>query len=219
VKTLIVPDVHEYIGKLDALLKHAGAVDETVLLGDWFDSFERTETTTLATLGWLLQNHDRPEYILLWGNHDLPYAYQDIRGLQCSGHNWASRLLLAKYPEIWKRFTFAYTTQRHLLSHAGIHPTFISNIPETCRQCREHLAKGLMHPFVGAGRERGGYFGIGGCTWLDWSREFKPTDGIPQVVGHTRATEPRWHGNSMCIDTDLAYYALITDGDLSIHKV
>ena len=44
-----------------------------------------------------------------------------------------------------------------------------------------------------AGRARWGQQRVGGLTWCDFEREFKPFRGINQIVGHTpQMQSPRW---------------------------
>ena len=218
--TLIVPDVHENIYQLERLIAHAGKHEQTVFLGDWFDSFEHTPETTQRTANWLLANHERPDYTFLWGNHDLPYAYP-LEPLMCSGHSQATRVLLQQIPKIWDRFKLSVLVNGVRISHAGFTPgTGRGDIDRRCELALEGLKRGRVGTLLQAGWKRGGSQDVGGCTWLDWETEFRSINGTPQVVGHSRGDEPRWKDGSVCIDTDLKHYLVISDdGVLSVREV
>lgn len=216
---LVVPDVHENIDKLEHLLDRAGSHERTIFLGDWFDSFERTELSTRRTLDWLLANKDRTDYTFFWGNHDLPYAYPFER-LMCSGHNWSTRKVLAQHPEIWERFILTEMVNGVQVSHAGFTPeTGYGDIDRRCHAAIAGLKGGHIDALLQAGQSRGGRQDVGGCTWLDWEDEFRPIEGIPQIVGHSRGKEPRWNGNSVCIDTELNHYAVIDGGEILVYDL
>ncbi len=219
---LIVPDVHENIEGLERLLSAAGSHALTVFLGDWFDSHTRTERSTLRTLGWLLANWDNPAYFFLWGNHDLPYAFPNCSDLLCSGHNWTTRALVAQHSQIWDRFVLTGQICGVRISHAGFTPeTGHGDVNRRCEMAMKALReRNVAEPLIQAGRGRGGRQDVGGCTWLDWDDEFRPINGVRQIVGHSRAAEPRWNGDSVCLDTDLRHYAVITtDGGISVYGV
>jgi hypothetical protein len=218
-RTLVCPDIHEEITTLERLLADAGPCDKTVFLGDFYDSFNRTTQTTVATLNWLLENHARPDYEFLYGNHDLPYAFPGIRELLCSGHSMSTAQLLREHPEIWKNFKLHTGVDGWLITHAGVHPKAIclDDLDACCESTLIGLASGTAGHAVRAGWARGGNQEYGGLTWLDWNDEFEPIEGVKQIVGHSRGDEPRWKGDNVCIDCDLKYYAIIEDGKLTVH--
>jgi hypothetical protein len=217
VKTLLISDVHEEIPTLERVLNEAGPVDRTVFLGDFFDAFNRTTQTTVATMNWLLANHKREDCEFLYGNHDLPYAFPGIRELLCSGHSYATMQLLQEHREIWNPFKLHTYVDGWLVTHAGVHPTLWANLDSECDAALRYLANGIASRIVGAGWARGGMQEWGGLTWLDWNDEFEPIPGVKQIVGHTRGTTPRFKGpENVCIDCDLKYYAIIQDGELLV---
>lgn len=98
------------------------------------------------------------------------------------------------------------------------------------------------HVLIAPGYARGGHEPFGGLTWCDLS-EFKPIPNVNQVFGHTPRKVPdiifrRSDGpikisaydqidlkavDKLCsvnyaIDTGLRYYAIIENGEVSIHK-
>lgn len=222
-RTIIVPDVHENIPQLDKLLAHAGRADLTVFLGDWFDRFNRSSETTRATIGWLLGNIARPDFTFLWGNHDLPYAFPNRHELMCSGHAYATGVLLDTHPQIWEPFLLLTQCGNILISHAGIHASVFRHPSDAVKEGERAMARlrnrHHVEPAIAAGRSRGGNQRVGGCTWLDWESEFEPIEGVRQIVGHSRGAAPRWKGNSVCIDTDLRFYAVIENDKIEVHEV
>lgn len=216
-KTLIVPDIHEKISTLNRLIVQAGRVDKTVFLGDWFDDWHSSPTSvleTIACLGCRMEEH--PEDIFLWGNHDLPYAYRNLDELKCSGHfEWKYQYLGGL---CWRgRFILRHEVNGWLLSHAGFHE---GNLEVDYPAIQDCLDRGKVPAVLLAGRARGGSNRLGGCTWMDWDREFRPVAGVKQIVGHTQHHEPRYSiASDVCLDTGLKHYGIVEDGKLSVHEV
>lgn len=81
-RTLVIPDVHQRIGRIDKALNKEG-YDETIFLGDWFDTFAKppyvaTISETASYLKDLILKHPRRNsFIFLLGNHDLSYIYHN----------------------------------------------------------------------------------------------------------------------------------------------
>ena len=73
-------------------------------------------------------------------------------------------------------------------------------IEELAKYLNEELRKGFQDGannkstwIFNAGRARWGSQRVGGITWCDFEREFKPFRGINQIVGHTpQMQSPRW---------------------------
>lgn len=215
-RILIIPDVHEQIYKLQPILdKELSNVDEVVFLGDWFDDFDTTVFRTEATIKFLNENSKNQKYTFLYGNHDLPYAFPNVGALSCSGHNWFTAKAINENREIFDNFRFAHRVDNYLFTHAGLHPGLLEDLKctlddlsELCKDVEKSFALGTGHPLVYAGRSRGGFQRLGGLTWLDWS-EFKPIEGVTQIVGHTRGREVRFKGDNVCLDTHLNNYAIL----------
>lgn len=184
-RTLIIPDVHEQIEKLEAIEKElVPLADRVVMLGDFFDSFGPRHSARIAT--WLRNHLD--EYDICWGNHDISYAFGG--NFRCSGYDWhtqdaANRLHKSDW---WKLKVFT-RVGKFLVSHAGFHPKTISMATdEAVARAIDHGFKGIQDPMWGAGASRGGRNLRGGPVWLDWNEEFEAFD-TPQIVGHTFSTE------------------------------
>ena len=53
------------------------------------------------------------------------------------------------------------------------------------KEANLELSVGNSHWFYRAGHARYGDQKLGGIVWLDWDLEFKPIEGLNQIVGHT----------------------------------
>lgn len=126
--------------------------------------------------------------------------------------------------EDWARFKLHHFEDGWLMSHAGIreevfyHPMKGFNIQvvhKACRAAFQAIKTNTYSFYLGAGRARMGRQRYGGLVWLDWDEEFKPIEGVNQIVGHTPAPEIRTKslGTNInyCIDTK-GKYAILVEG-------
>lgn len=218
---LIIPDVHEHDGKLMWIVeKYRDHVDRIVLLGDFYDAWgpydgARTANTAAAHADLI----EDPKVTCLMGNHDVQYAFPDIESLQCSGFNPRRIPVINRFmqEDHWERVRFFTMEKGWLISHAGIQER--QNLVEQEEHCRANLFRHrVTHPWVRAGRARGGTQSVGGITWLDFDTEFEPVEGYRQIVGHTEGDGVRRKGENYCIDTrDNMVYVGIIDDDGSFH--
>lgn len=213
--TLIIPDVHNDIAAVDQILTRETAVDSTVFLGDWFDSLwgEQSEVTRDTVL-WLNNHAEIKNHTWLWGNHDVSYLH-NRRSFRCSG--WTQRKQdIIDYnltKEAKEKFQLYTTVGNYVCSHAGFHP-LTYHLRGQFLENEEQL--------LGAGRARGGFYKVGGPTWLDWKHEFVPIPGLNQIVGHTVGEEVRVAkakgSMNYCLDTQLKHYALVKDNEVEIKE-
>ena len=209
---VIVPDVHEEIGRLKKVLeKYDPLVDWIVFLGDFFDTFEGLTWKTGEITRWLAENVFNPKYIFCFGNHDLHYM-MPINNLVCSGFDPKKleiirNILTDKHWKMFKLMHFLFDAPQPnedrnewLVSHAGLHPYFVHPFHGWSRkfmqeQCDEALHKLKFEqnvvPLLQCGRGRGGIARVGGVVWADWNREFEPIEGLNQIVGHTPGDDVR----------------------------
>lgn len=202
---LIVPDVHEKIGKVKTLLEKYAHADWVVFLGDFMDSFSGLTWETHETVRWLSENVFNPKYTFLWGNHDMHYAYP-YNALICSGFD-PQKLSIVKNglgDKHWKQFKLFHwignndpnstTNTEFLLSHAGIHPYFLHPVHGWSHNFLKELEEEALYKLkfeqnvtalLACGRGRGGNARVGGVIWLDWNTEFTPIEGLNQIVGHS----------------------------------
>jgi hypothetical protein len=230
---LVVPDIHERIRRVERILaRYLPQVREVVFLGDYFDSFTRSEASTEATIGFVKSALQDPRFTLLLGNHDLHYLWPHMK---CSG--WS--------PNTHLRTKLDFTTsernalrdlpartavERHgwLLSHAGVHPHFLAAGPWSLDWLRREAVAArreadhrVGHWLLGVSRTRGGIRPLGGPFWMDWSEFSDDLRLPPQLVGHTETgwRGVRTKGRSHCIDTCLRHVALLApDGALQVER-
>lgn len=205
--TCIIPDLHHKWETAEKIIQAVGP-DQTIFLGDYFDSFDEIPQMVYDMADWLVESVKNPKRIHLIGNHDMHYMYAN-NYFQCSGYEqW-------KYfhiNDIIKRDTWDKLKHYHvldnvwLLTHAGLHEYFIPNsikvlannksklfFKQLTNYIDEQIIKGMRNQswIFHAGQMRGGNQLYGGINWCD-SREFIPTKGLNQIFGHTVYDQIRW---------------------------
>lgn len=173
----MIGDLHGRHEIAEAALNFDGRV---VFIGDYMDSFDRTNTEQLRVLEFMLR-HSRPsndEFIALMGNHEMSYLYPAMRA---SGHTAAKQAMLMPYLNDMKRWLRSYywLDVNVLVSHAGVSNKLLTTLNQTLN---EYLDKG---DYDQIGRIRSGYGSAGGLYWCDYYGEMEPIPGLIQVVGHT----------------------------------
>ena len=224
---IIIPDIHEEMGFLDKIMKKYPDAEKYIFLGDWFDSFVTPESPHRAIqAAQFIKDHlDDPRYIFLIGNHDAHYRWRG--NFLCSGYVYAKAIAIEQIltREDWAKFHVFYEQDGWVLSHAGFHKSVLPNMKwdrkkmhEAALTALEMANMGKIHNLFQAGAARGGYRDRGGCIWLDWNMEFKPVEGLQQIVGHTPGKVPRQKGNNWCLDTQ-RHVGILRDGKLTTDKV
>jgi predicted phosphodiesterase len=189
---LIIPDIHEETEQLQKILTKYNYISKKISLGDWYDNHVKGEYNVDSVVETSKMHSDfveNPDHICLFGNHDMPYAFPGIYELSCSGHRgWKRMYIKVNWKKI-KLFQWETLNKKEwLLSHAGFHPCFApitkGNLTNLCNAALENLYGAKVDDILQAGEYRGGLHRWGGCTWHDF-REFVPTPGVNQIVGHT----------------------------------
>ena len=199
-QTVIIPDVHNRIARVAAIVDHEQA-EKNVFLGDWFDSFGDTPTLNVKTARWVADRMTNyPDDEFLFGNHDVPYAYCN-RFTRCSGFTLGKDVAinavlspLGFSSRFWDKFKFHTFVGSYLCTHAGLHPYWVPQttdlsisefLTQSEKEARVALMNGRTHWLLAAGYCRGGGSTVGGITWCDFYREFAPVPGLNQIFGHT----------------------------------
>jgi hypothetical protein len=207
-----------------------------VLLADCFDDFTTDVREAVVTANWLLSTLKNPDITCLWGNHDLHYLWL-WPWLRCSGYSPEKQqaILLTGIESLRTRLRFHTWVDGWLITHAGLdsrllpktlrrkgvalNPSFSEWLPQEEQRCFDCLQFGLRHPWLQAGRDRGGSASVGGLVWSD-VRSFQLIPGINQLFGHTPGYDIREiagrQSRNVCVDTNLRHYAIIENGDLTI---
>lgn len=200
-RTIVISDLHHRHHWVESYL--AGQTyDEVIFLGDYFDGQPDGVDAARATAEWLKASLNQPRRIHLLGNHDIWYGYGCAYAF-CSENSLEKRAAIASVLTAadWERMELCHYSQGYLFSHAGVHEQWFSHsihgvtvsyIRKVCGIGRKNLLNGNPDPIFMAGQARGGGYGRrpGGITWLDYDREFKPIEGLNQIVGHTPHAAP-----------------------------
>jgi hypothetical protein len=204
-RSIVISDLHQRHDWVEPYLA-AQTYDEVVFLGDYFDGVRDTPEMAQATAGWLRDSLAKPKRIHLLGNHDIWYGYGWAYA-HCSGNTLEKKEAIDSVltADDWARCELCHYSQGFLFSHAGIHEHWFSHpihgatveyVKKLCGIGRKNLVNGNPDPIFMAGHARGGGYGSrpGGITWLDFNREFKPIEGLNQIVGHTPQASPESDG-------------------------
>ncbi len=225
-RTLVIADLHNHTEHADHWLKNIPH-DRVVFLGDYFDDFHDTVHDAHLTALWLRERIDSlspEEGVFLLGNHDFAYLRSFDPRAYCSGytHAKAAAIHAVLEPRHWERLRLAHAEQGWLLSHAGFHPSLVTE--PTAEAILAQCETALAHPerggaLFGAGRDRGGMQPVGGVLWLDWS-SFIPIAGLNQIVGHTPGGQVRRKlgavSRNVCLDVRNGRVAgLLEEGELA----
>ena len=224
-KTLIIPDIHNKIAAVAAILAANGDADDVVYLGDFFDDWNDSAGELKLTLEFLRGVLKETRSVVLLGNHDASYAAKQLR---CSGWEPAKQSVfdraeggvLVRQQRLW------YRTQGFVLTHAGVASRWLGNWsarhnnfsnefePEYRKYFWDWIDRGGTPDYATVGSESGGAPGaIGGPLW--YRPGSAPLAPFPQIFGHTQGRSPRALGGSWCIDTSMRHYGTIVDGVFS----
>lgn len=233
---LIVPDIHHKTQRADRILAAEPDADAVYFLGDYQDDFDDTPADAEATAKWMRVQIEAG-HNLLWGNHDLPYAFLPDRH-PCPGYTPEKASAVARIltPDHWRRLRLWHiipaSPRPWVLSHAGLDRAWfpaevtdpVAYLTALEQEALDNLYKrGRSHPLLYfCSASRGGRDPFPGVVWMDWG-DFRPVAGINQIVGHTPLRNPDEYSDenstNWCIDTHLAYYAMIgEDGELSLRR-
>jgi hypothetical protein len=202
---LFLPDIHNQIKIADQIVALAPPHDRVVQLGDVFDSFHDTDDIIRETAVWLKDKLANQNWTVLFGNHDMPYAFPYIRDFKCPGweefKHYAVRQVLKD--DDFGKMKFTHRIGNVVLSHAGIsqglmrylyeigkfHDENISEnfgpiVDKLCSEALGNILCGHPHELLAWGYSRGGGDHPSGITWADYS-EFVPIAGYHQIFGHT----------------------------------
>jgi len=222
-KTIIIPDLHNRVNFVEPALTSPilQPYDNVVFLGDYFDDFYDTPRDAYNSATWLKQSLHKPNRIHLWGTHDLWYRFPSNPFISASGNTDEKAYTINSVLTIddWNLIRPYYYEQNFLITHAGVHPSLISQyvlknkqifdkyivnnilqlstqevinriIKPATEDALKDVSNNIMNPWFEAGFARWGTQKIGGITWLDWDKEFQPIPDLNQIVGHSEIRIP-----------------------------
>lgn len=193
---LVIPDIHEEVGRLHQIRPLLDQADRRIFLGDWLDSYD-LDSDTLGTLQYLKEAVQDPKNDFCIGNHDCQYFFTH-QFFHCSGWRHRTTQLVRENlnEDEKRRFKLFHRVGDTILSHAGYHPVYLNPLGEPkdggsyslpsakeAEQAMDQAFGGGFHKLFNAGLPVGGR-GIGGPTWCRWDQEFVPLN-FSQIVGHT----------------------------------
>jgi len=212
-KYLIIPDVHNRFELVEKIINRVKP-DLTIFLGDFFDDFHDNPLIIEEVACWFKESIHKKDRIHLCGNHDVHYWFKDNKKIRCSGYEDIKSIRINDIitTKEWEKLKFYYVLDnKWLLSHAGVHPSWVNDnfsssklnfakpskvIGKLRRDSIEVVRKlyaGDEHWFVRAGFSRSLLArNYGGLLWCDWREEFMPIIGINQIVGHTPQRSVDW---------------------------
>ncbi len=221
---LILPDIHHRIDIADQIAEQERP-DAVYCLGDYQDDFGDTVSLARSTARWMKEKLDQG-WILLWGNHDLPYAFPQP-GLSCPGHTKEKEqaVNLELTGTDWLKLRFWTYCGPFLLSHAGFSHHWLHPMFGLDQEYLNDLSDEVYQSLLGAGtpdiiswcsQGSGGSHPWSGPMWMRW-HELRPIEGIHQIVGHTGHTNIRVKKGSgsdnYCLDTHSKHYMIVEEID------
>jgi predicted MPP superfamily phosphohydrolase len=206
--TLSIGDVHgestwKQLGDIKALVGSGPTIspkyDKYIFVGDYVDSFNRTDEQVHNNLQEIIAFKEKypAHVILLWGNHDIQYLFEDNSQFICSGYRPTMYPYLHELFDTKKDlFQLAYGYGNTLWTHAGVHASwyrkaglsrYYGNTDKIAEKLNEMFDNGVPDIFD-VGFMRGGMYDFGGPLWCDKSKLYKhPLEDINQIVGHTHS--------------------------------
>ena len=178
------------------------SIDKWVFVGDYCDSKDLTDYDIYSNLSEIIafKQENQERVILLLGNHDLPYLYEDFDDYACSGFRF----------DMWEELNCLFTVNRALFdyafqygellcTHAGVDQVWFTESFKG--SLSENIANQLNHPkskkqtnaLHQVGKARRGRHNTGGIFWCDKSELNHPLFGLRQIIGHTKVNEVEYH--------------------------
>ena len=224
-KFIIISDIHTNYINAETIIEKEKP-DQTIFLGDYFDSLDETDETVNQTAKWLANSLAKEDRIHLIGNHDLSYMTK-LPYLRSSGYSEYKQHIIDKHNIPWEKLMPYYFVGDWLFTHAGVSKQFFEKyattnlylfMTETAEDIKHINDPIYHHKFFRAGESRGGPAEHGGILWCDYD-EFVDIKGQKQVFGHTQGDYVRTNGYHICLDTRGRHYAVYEDNKMVIKEV
>jgi len=208
-KVLLIPDFHQSLGFIEAILHKEKDYDYIVMMGDVIDTYHDIDNQIYFSVKevckWINKTLDNDKFIWLIGNHDLTYMASyttknypsNTNNYYCSGWTRSKAKYFNKYIDSkwFNKLELCCKVGEYIISHAGFHfhhflphITEFDNIQKLYDKWETEkidFRNKSHHWMYNVGYCRGGYDKVGSPIWLDWNQEFTPLDEIQQIVGHT----------------------------------
>lgn len=194
--TIAIGDIHGLTVWRDIVDEHPDS--KIVFLGDYCDPYTKMEDEhLLCNLLDIIKCHkaDPDRIVLLLGNHDMHYIYDDFpRSIRMN--EYLSFNLRDIFIDDLDCFRFAFQEGNHLYTHAGITELwwdicFRGDRNGDIAQQINSTPIDSDSPLCFVGSARGGADLTSGPFWTDIQELDAPLRGVHQIVGHNRVKEIR----------------------------
>ena len=127
-KTLVIPDIHLAIAKVDAVLAFETPYDRVIYLGDIFDEFGDTGQQARDAAIWYKAQLADPKTVACIGNHDASYRYSPQHRVYCSGWTQAKDTVVNSIlaPDDWAKLKLYHIQDGILFTHAGLSNEYLN---------------------------------------------------------------------------------------------
>jgi len=193
--TIVLGDIHGLTCWKEIVNNHPDS--RFIFLGDYIDPYEPVpRELLLANLQEIMQlKKDRPDdVILLFGNHDLHYFFEEV--LMSNRFDLKiARKAAGLFIDNFHLFMYAFQEENLIFTHAGIsHQWFVEDFKG---DLDKNIAQQLNCPqpeqiaaLCRCGEVRGGALNtVGGIFWADRHELYEPLQGYRQFVGHNRVDD------------------------------
>lgn len=216
-KIIVIGDTHGHDSWKDIVNNEE--YDLVVFLGDYLDSFSVRPETIANNLEDIIEfkRNNRDKVILLWGNHDHSYAFNE----QCSGFNELGELLYCPILNSALKenlFDIIFIYDDIIMSHAGISEYWLKNVAKL--DDVKNINWDNINPKCLNWNSLTGYDGYGDTIsqspiWIrPYSLNISKVNGYRQIVGHTWNKQPTKRNEIWYNDMMPNYYITVTDGDI-----
>lgn len=215
---LVIPDVHLRKFWRQCVFDNINKVDKVVFLGDYFDPYNESdlENDPISMMQNIidLKKNESDKYILLIGNHDCHYIWDDYpKGSRYSV--WSAKKYNNIFCDNLDLFNIAFVQDNTIFTHAGITKAWRDMcFPElSILELGKKLASEKLNEnsvefgyLAAISFYRGGWSKAGSCEWADihehLDEEHNPEiyDDIYQVFGHTQVKKPIITDTWACLD-------------------
>ena len=228
-KVLIIPDVHgRDFWKEPCREDKIGKYDKIIFLGDYVDPYEDEGLHSKDGVSMLKEIIDfkkahEDKVVLLLGNHDLHYIYDDIEKSSRYDGIFANeiRLIFNENMDLFQlAFECEFGGKRHLFTHAGIMASWYERHKERIGELTADNLNKLLEtresriPLNDVSPYRMFFpmYSSGSIIWSDVQERFRKRDngeidGIMQTFGHTRMRKGGFidQKNWACLDCQEAF--------------
>lgn len=216
---LVIPDIHLRKFWRREVFENVDKVDKIIFLGDYFDPYNEPdlEDDPIAMMQTIidLKKNEPDKYILLIGNHDCHYIWDDYpQGSRYS--MWSAEKYHKIFCDNLDLFNIAYVQDNKIFTHAGITDGWremcfpeLSTLEVGKKLASEKLNENAVEfgYLAAISYYRGGYDKAGSCVWADIHEHVNPETETPieyknsyQIFGHTQVSKPIITKTWACLD-------------------